>query len=86
MAVPDSLSQESGLCKAFAFDNYDENCKILSGTGTIHDTVRIHYQNLLYVTTGDTEKFSLLDGKRKRSLCLCVLLKWGRVVFLGNLY
>ena len=56
MVVPDSLSEESGLCKAFAFDNYDENCKILSGEGTVYDTVGICYQNLFYVTTGDTEK------------------------------
>ena len=51
----------------FAFDNYDENCKILSGAGTVHDTVGICSQNLLYVTIGDTEKPSLLDGKRRRS-------------------
>ena len=31
MVIPDSPSQESGLCKAVAFDNYDDNCKTLSG-------------------------------------------------------
>ena len=67
MVVPDSHSKESGLCKAFAFDNYDENCKTLSCAGTVHDNVGICYKNLLNVITGDTEKPSLLGGKRKTS-------------------
>ena len=67
MVVLDSLTRGSGLWNAFAFDKCDENCKILSCAGTVHDTVGICYQNLLYVTTGDTEKPSLLDGKGKRS-------------------
>ena len=45
-SMPDCILQLPLLCTALAWDNYDENCETLSGSGTLHDTVRICYQNI----------------------------------------
>ena len=39
-----------GLCTGIAWDNYDENSETLSGSGTLHDTVGICYQNVIQET------------------------------------
>ena len=43
--LPDMLLQQSGLCTALVFDNYDELTETLSGRDTLHDTVGICFQN-----------------------------------------
>ena len=44
-ATPDGLIKYPGLITSLAWDNYDENTETLSGSGTLHDTVGICYQN-----------------------------------------
>ena len=46
-ATPNGLLKSPGLATGLAWDNYDENCETLSGSGTLHDTVGICYQNIL---------------------------------------
>ena len=45
-AIPDGLTKSAGLSTSLAWDNYDENTETLSGSGTLHDTVEICYQNI----------------------------------------
>ena len=45
-ATPDGLFQSPGLAIGLAWDNYDENTETLSGSGTLHDTFGICYQNI----------------------------------------
>ena len=45
-STPDDLLQQPGLEMGIAWDNYDENVETLSGSGTIHDTVGLRYQNI----------------------------------------
>ena len=51
---PDEILPLEGLATGLAFDNYDENCETLSGSGTLHDTVGITYQNV-----SDSESHSI---------------------------
>jgi hypothetical protein len=44
-ATPDGILQVAGICTGLAWDNYDEMNETLSGSGTLHDTVGICYQN-----------------------------------------
>ena len=46
-AIPNGLLKSPGLATGLAWDNIDENCETLSGSGTLHDTVGICYQNIL---------------------------------------
>ena len=55
-ASPDGIHQQSGLCTGIAWDNYDENSETLSGSGTLHDTVGICYQNMKQ-TTEDNQDY-----------------------------
>ncbi|KAH3775243.1 hypothetical protein DPMN_176643 [Dreissena polymorpha] len=45
-ATPDGILKIPGLSTALAWDNYDEMNETLSGSGTLHDTVGICYQNI----------------------------------------
>ena len=45
-STPDCILQQPGLCTALAWDNCDENCETLLGSGTLPDTVGICYQNI----------------------------------------
>lgn len=74
-ATPDAIQQISGLCTSLAWDNYDENTETLSGSGTLHDTVGICYQNIIDETTEDPtteapparDPIQETDSKRKIS-------------------
>ena len=44
--TPDGIKLIQGLATGVAFDNFDENSETLSGSGTLHDTVGITYQNI----------------------------------------
>ena len=44
--TPDGIRCQEGLATGLAFDNYDQNTETLSGSGTLHDTVGIVYQNI----------------------------------------
>ena len=46
IATPDGLLRQPGLITGLAWDNFDQNTDTLSGSGTIHDTVGICYQNV----------------------------------------
>lgn len=46
MTTPDAILKEPGLFTGLAWDNYDENRETLSGSGTLHDTVGICYENI----------------------------------------
>ncbi|MCG7875152.1 MAG: hypothetical protein N0C90_02335 [Candidatus Thiodiazotropha endolucinida] len=70
-ATPDGLVQQPGLGMGIAWDNYDENSETLSGSGTLHDTVGICYQNIC-VTNAEPEINQPIQGpgpsrKRKRA-------------------
>ena len=45
-STPDGIVQQPGLMTSLAWDNYDENTDTLSGSGTVHDTVGLCYQNI----------------------------------------
>jgi hypothetical protein len=45
-SIPDGLLKIPGLATGLAWDNYDENTETLSGSGTLHDTFGICYQNI----------------------------------------
>ena len=45
-AIPDGLTKSAGLSTSLAWDNYDENTETLTGSGTLHDTVGMCYQNI----------------------------------------
>ena len=71
---PDGIQRMPGLCTALAWDNYDEFTNSLSGSGSLHDTVGICYQNNSTVGacgTNATESVTGQPWKRsKRSLVL----------------
>ena len=50
-SIPDGLLRKAGLATGLAWDNCDENTETLSGSGTLHDTVGICYQNIVEETT-----------------------------------
>ncbi len=52
-ASPDGFHRFPGLGTALAWDNYDENLETLSGSGTLHDTVGICYQNEVDIPQAD---------------------------------
>ncbi len=65
-------SSVSGLATGLALDNYDENAETLSGSGTLHHTVSITYQNIddtsvIRPTSTDSQTPSGQGGKQKRS-------------------
>ena len=57
-ALPDGLLKKAGLGTGLAWDNYDENTETLSGSGTLHDTVSICYQNIQDVVVEDMESLT----------------------------
>ena len=69
-ASPDGIHRQSGLCTGIAWDNYDENSETSetseSGSGTLHDTVGICYQNMNQ-TTEDNQNYHtdniIIQGK-----------------------
>jgi hypothetical protein len=70
--TPDGIKLQEGLATGVAFDNYDENTETLSGSGTLHDTVGITYQNVQDVTavnkpTEDHPQATRTTSSRKRS-------------------
>ena len=71
---PDGIQRMPGLCTALAWDNYDEFTNSLSGSGSLHDTIGICYQNKSTVGacgTNTTESVTGQPWKRsKRSLVL----------------
>ena len=64
ISTPDGLVCEPGLSTAVAWDNYDENSETLSGSGTLHDTVGICYQN---ISTDRTESNRPIVGDIARA-------------------
>lgn len=48
--VPDGIKKVQGLCTGLAWDNFDMNIETLSGSGTIHHTYGIAYQNFSHQT------------------------------------
>ena len=55
-ATPEGILAAKGLTTAIPWDNYDENNDTLSGSGTLHDTQGICFQN----------KTPELDGSQKQ--------------------
>ena len=53
--TPEGIMQMPGLSTAVAWDNFDENTETLSGSGTLHDTVGICYQNVVEQTSTEDE-------------------------------
>ena len=51
--TPDGILKQAGLATGLAWDNYDENNETLTGSGTLHDTVGICYQNQIDSQTDD---------------------------------
>lgn len=52
-STPDGLSMKPGLATGLAWDNFDQNTETVSGSGTVHDTVGICYQNMISENTED---------------------------------
>ena len=77
-SLPDGLLKKAGLATSLAWDNYDENTETLSGSGTLHDTVGICYQNVQDVGVNGMESLTAktlseaLVGKRTRKQTLDV--------------
>ena len=43
--TPDGILKQAGLATGLAWNNYDENNETLTGSGTLHNTIGIYYQN-----------------------------------------
>ena len=61
-ATPDGIQQQSGLCTGMAWDNYDANAETLTGSGTLHYTFGICYQNIASNEVEDNDMVSKQDS------------------------
>ena len=67
-ATPDGLVHQPGLGMNIAWDNYDEKIKTLSGSGTLHDSIGICYQNVCVGDVGSAavQPIPVPDTSRKQ--------------------